>query len=275
MQIYSFGYEGWGPYPDKLLALLREVSAQRSFGAPLLVDTRVRREVRAPGFTAKGIAGWATRQNYRWIPELGNAYIGGARSQHTVDRGWGNIAILDGRAIAPLADLIQRLDGERRNVIFFCHCPLPRHNCRADGSDCLDCHRSAIAELLSEELVRRGEPFAIQEWPGGKAREVALELAPSLVRKLLAPNYRKSIPFDPTAWPQLRCLPWGSRVVATSSGPEQAGAAFVTGPAKPTAGSDWLLPVLTRPVAGEALEALRAEAERFMWRHGLGALTNP
>lgn len=276
MTIYSFGYEGWGPHVPRLLDTLRQVSRSRGRGEPLLVDTRIRREVRAPGFTPAGIREWATHRNYRWLQGLGNVYMGGQHGPHTVERpGWRNIAILDGREIATLAELAGRAERAGRDVIFFCHCPLPRHNCQADGSGCFDCHRSAIGELLAEELARRKLALTIQEWPGGRPEEIAISLPGPLVRKLLARQYRKTIPFDPQAWPGLLCLPWGSRVLAEEDGAESPAAGFISGPARPAKGQDWLLPVLARPAPGNELAGLAALSEAFVARHGLGPVPAP
>lgn len=273
MTIYSFGYEGWGPHVPRLLEVFRQVSQARGRGEPLLVDTRVRREVRAPGFTPAGIKEWATPENYRWLQGLGNVYMGGQHGPHTLERpGWRNIAILDGREIATLADLAERAERAGRDLIFFCHCPLPRHNCQADGSGCFDCHRSAIGELLAEELARRELAFSIQEWPDGRPEEVQISLPRPLVRKLLARHYRKTLPFDALESLGLLCLPWGSRVLVTEEGADSPALGFISGPARPAKSQDWLLPVLAQPLPADDLAELAALSTAFVARHGLGPL---
>jgi hypothetical protein len=49
--LFSWGYYGWGNASPQLLELVDAIEEKRGFQPPIFVDIRIRREVRAPGFS--------------------------------------------------------------------------------------------------------------------------------------------------------------------------------------------------------------------------------
>jgi hypothetical protein len=153
LSAFSWGYFGWGNATDKFVELVDAVESQRGFAPPVFVDTRIRRNVRAAGFTSQAFEILLGPHRHRWMPELGNRFI--------VTRQGPPIQIADPQAAYELLALILKLARENRRVLFFCGCVWPRK----DAVTC--CHRDTIAALLLNAARAHGQSLEIVEWPGG------------------------------------------------------------------------------------------------------------
>ncbi|MBM3271218.1 MAG: hypothetical protein FJZ01_26595, partial [Candidatus Sericytochromatia bacterium] len=135
LSAFSFGYAGWGPHTEKLIRTFDVVERARGFEPPLIVDTRIRRNVRAVGFRGTALAD-RLGDRHRWLRELGN---------RNVLTGEDGIAIDHPEAARTLLTWIREEAARYRRLIFFCSCG------PVEG-----CHRQAIASLLLEEAKIQG-----------------------------------------------------------------------------------------------------------------------
>jgi hypothetical protein len=53
--LFSFGYWGWGNSTKQLIDTFDALEFSRGFKPPVLVDIRISRSVRAPGFNASAL----------------------------------------------------------------------------------------------------------------------------------------------------------------------------------------------------------------------------
>jgi len=51
--LFTWGYYGWGNHTPDLVKAVDAVETSRGFQPPMFVDIRIRRSVRAAGFTAR------------------------------------------------------------------------------------------------------------------------------------------------------------------------------------------------------------------------------
>ena len=155
---YTFGYWGWGTNTDRLVKLAAEWEEKAGRQAPLWVDIRWSRSVRAPGFRDAAFARASGEALYRWMQGLGNSAIGE-----------GGLKIANPEEAPRLLDAIMEAHEQRRRVIFFCACQLLREN----GE--ITCHRGHVANLVLEAARRGGQELTIQEWPGGEPERHTFE----------------------------------------------------------------------------------------------------
>src|SRR6478609_8737879 len=113
--LFSFGYHGWGNHIADLVRAADAVEAARGFALPVFVDTRIRRSVRAAGFTGNAF-GNLLGDRHVWMPRLGN--------KHILTGTGPSIQIADPDAADDLLDLA--FYQPERRVIFFCACKWPR-----------------------------------------------------------------------------------------------------------------------------------------------------
>lgn len=241
LTLFSFGYHGWGNHTAEFVRAVDAVEAARGFAPPVFVDTRIRRSVRATGFTGNAF-GMLLGDRHVWLPRLGN--------RHVLSRTGPFIQIVDPTAADELLDLaVGRPD---RRVIFFCACKWPR----CDGA--VKCHRVEVGRLVLAAAGRRGIELEVVEWPGGEPRRIRLDVPAPLLRAVQAG--RASIPLPPHVTPADGAgLAWGSVAVMRSGGKE---CARLVGPAVKQAGG-WALPVHGDP---EAVDEFRRD-------HGLVPMT--
>lgn len=215
VEIFTFGYWGWGSETTRLLELTAAVERERGFEAPCFVDLRVSRSVRAEGFRERSFEQLAGPDRYRWMPELGNKRV--------ADHGEG-IEIVDPRAAETLLDLAIERGARRQRVIMFCACEWPGTS--ADPG----CHRRVVADLLIAAGKRRSVPVVAGEWPGGAPLDIEAEVSVDELFRL-----RDSATTLKTDLPDtvLAGLPWGSRVTARAG---EYGYTFVSGPARMSRG---------------------------------------
>lgn len=73
--IFSWGYYGWGNHTRRLVEAVDAVEASRGFRPPVFVDIRIRRSVRAAGFTGPAFEKLLEQGRHRWMKSLGNKFI--------------------------------------------------------------------------------------------------------------------------------------------------------------------------------------------------------
>lgn len=253
IEVFTFGYEGWGSETRLLVKGIDAVEEARGYGPPVFVDTRIRREVRAIGFRGNAFGNLLGEGRYLWEPRLGN---------DSILTGAAEVSIHDPAAVGEIIGLASELSREKGRVIFFCHCPLP-----------VECHRSVVAELLRDEASRKGIDLGIAEWPGGEPVSISTNVSNELLGQLR--RGRRSIPIARVMdLARIAGLPWGSAVHAKGPG----GSVWVTsGPAR-VSGGKWYLPVFSvEPFDSEedALEAGRGmrEAEGYLAMRSTGKLS--
>ena len=145
--LFSFGYWGWGSATTQLVQAIDAVEAARGHAAPLFVDIRISRSVRAKGFDGSAFEAVVGPPRYLWLDALGNLGI----------QDGGDMRIKDPTAANTLLDIAERCAHENRRVLFFCACATPSK-----------CHRSAVTQLLLKAAARRKLPVEVVEWPGGE-----------------------------------------------------------------------------------------------------------
>jgi hypothetical protein len=148
LTLFNWGYKGWGNAIPQLLETTELLEKSRGYKAPIFVDIRFRRAVRAEGFKEKAFENELGSERYHWMKSLGNANIGGTES---------GVRISDPESVGALLDLAVAEENNNRRIIFFCSCdPL-----------FAGCHRHTVGKLLLKEAKKRGVPLKIEAWPGG------------------------------------------------------------------------------------------------------------
>ena len=223
MQVFSWGYANWGRATGQLVAATSEVERQRGFQAPVFVDVRLRRAVRAPGFVGNAFRDVVGDEHYFWMPDLGNASI----------LTGGKNRIARPAAAEELLDLVVECLRDGARVIFLCSCESP--------FGLQWCHRRQVAELLRDAAKRRRVELRVSEWlcerPSAESRVV--RVSPEILRKVEKGAAQVSL--GTTRMPEeLVGLPWGS-IVTLRAGAQKLPVAV--GPAAFRAGS-WVLPRL-------------------------------
>ncbi len=233
LEIFSFGYEGWGNATPELVRSVDAVEAARGFDPPVFVDVRIRRGGRAVGFREKTFEQFLGETRYRWMKELGN---------DSVVTGEDEIRIHDPSAAPELIRVAREVGAERRRILYYCHCLVP-------GS----CHRAVVAGLLVSAAAKSRAALKVEEWPGGEASRATLPVDGTLLQQVR--KGRRSVQLGSELPPvALLGLPWGS-VVELGSGDESAW--VVSGPARFSSGQ-WYLPVMAGDAFGSEAEASAA-----------------
>lgn len=203
IQIVTFGYYGWGNATPQLVRAVDAVEASRGFKPPIFVDIRIRRAVRAAGFSGTAFENLLGSNRHRWMKELGNKRIITGKGPF--------IQIAKPSAAGDLLDLAIAAAEDGRRVIFFCGCAWPRDSGR------IACHRTTVASLLLQVARRRESKLEVVEWPGGVPRQIAFDLSEEPFSSLKAGG--RTIPFGrgldlATA----ASMPWGSIATLRSDG---------------------------------------------------------
>src|SRR4051812_18396062 len=73
--LFTWGYYGWGNATPQLVEAGNAVEQSHGFEPPLFVDIRIRRSVRAKGFTGPAFEKFLGPQRHRWMKSLGNNWI--------------------------------------------------------------------------------------------------------------------------------------------------------------------------------------------------------
>lgn len=224
IQLFTFGYYGWGNSTPQLVQAVDAVERSRGFKPPIFVDIRIQRAVRAPGFTGNAFGELLGAKRYRWIKALGNKQI----ETRTGPR----IQIAEPSAANDLLDLAMEAAKDQRRLIFFCGCEFPR----CDGR--VNCHRTTVAALAIKAARRRGRNTEVVEWPGGDPNQLDLPTDIKSFNDLL--RGKLNIPTGNMALRESAGIAWGSTATISADGQNVKA---VIGPAQ-FRRQAWQLPVL-------------------------------
>lgn len=203
--LFSFGYWGSGNATPALVSAVEQAEAMRGFAAPLWVDIRISRAVRAAGFRERAFER-LLGSHYLWMPELGNVCVQERRA---------GIRIARPAAAGELLD--RALSASTRRVIFFCACAVPR-----------GCHRYAVAALVKQAATTRGLDASVVEWPGGEPCSLSMRLLPQLFSSVRRGAHRTlPLPSGMSAG-AAASLPWASLATLQSA---EASVSMLVGPA--------------------------------------------
>lgn len=255
LTLFTFGYCGWGNHTPDLVAAVDAVETHRGFQPPIFVDIRIRRSVRAAGFTGPAFERLLGPNRHRWMKSLGNMFI--------ESRTGPPIQIADPSAAEELLDLALASAADKQRLLFFCSCEWPQ----CDG---IACHRTTVAGLVLKAARKRGSQLEVVEWPGGEPKQIDLEVSAkdfAAVRK-----GRKTVPLGKPGKPvdlaRVAGLPWCSIATLRSDGDTLH---RVVGPVS-SRRSGWALPVLNRFVdPGAGLVEYEQEARKLRQSWGLDA----
>jgi hypothetical protein len=243
LQIFSWGYWGWGTSALQMIAAADAAEKRRGVGPLMFVDIRLKRAVRAPGFRGDTLERLLGRKRYRWMPTLGNANVSTGRPAK----------IACPQAADHLLDLA--LDCQERNarVIFFCACESPKASW---------CHRHQVTQLLKGSARRRDLSVEIHEWPGGKpaSRARDLRVSPEVLRSVRLGA--KAVPLNRVRVPaEFAGIPWGTIAMLKAGHDEYP---VAVGPAAYRQGT-WVLPRFEDEDADSAdnVPAVRRQAARL------------
>lgn len=206
VKLFTWGYYGWGNHTPQLVKAVDAVETSRGFEPPMFVDIRIRRSVRAVGFTGPAFERQLAKlgeNRHRWMKSLGNKFI--------ETRTGPKIQIAEPKAADDLLDLAIESAQHKQRLLFFCSCQWPR----CEGK--IACHRTTVAGFVLKAAKRRGKEVQIVEWPGGNPKRIELEVSAKdfdAIRK-----GRMTVPlgkrFDLA---ELAGLPWGSIATLHSDG---------------------------------------------------------
>ena len=229
---FTWGYWGWGTHAEEFVRNVDAVERARGWRAPLFVDIRIRRTVRAPDFQQNAFEKIVGQRRYRWMKALGN------RSIVTKKR---RMEIADQNAADDLLEHILHARDQKRRVLFFCACEYP------GTAHSPNCHREAVAGLLLKAAHRKGVHLTVVEWPGGEPKTAELRTSPQVVKKVLRGATRVALPnLSQKDKRKYTALPWCSRIKLFS---DENSLAIVSGPAK--IGREWFLPILGPEISRE------------------------
>jgi hypothetical protein len=256
--VFTWGYWGWGNATAQFVRLADAAEAARGFAAPMFVDVRISRSVRAKGFNGNAFGQLVGVGRYRHLPGLGNLAVLGVSGP--------TIQIKDPARALDLLHIALGLAGADRRVLFFCSCEFPRLE---ENENC--CHRVTVARLVLEAATERQLPLEVVEWPGGEPQVLDLRLPPAEAGKLLRGG--KSVPLGqelPSA--SFGSLPWGS-IARVHSAIGEFGVAV--GPARYGRGG-WYLPVPWETADKDAsIPGLQAKASQWRREFGYEARATP
>lgn len=254
--IFTWGYYGWGNHTPKLVEAVDAVETSRGFKRPMFVDIRIRRSVRAAGFTGTAFEDLLGKGRHKWMQTLGNKFIKTKTGPQ--------IQIADPAAADELLDLAVKSARQGQRLLFFCSCQCPKW----DGK--IACHRTTVAELVLKAAGKQGVPVVIVEWPGGEPKQIDLNLTPKDFAAVR--NGRWTVPLGKQPdLAEVAGLPWGS-IATLHSGSEKLHR--MVGPAS-LHKNGWALPVLffyNDPTA--TLSMYKKEAKKLRKAWGYDAASN-
>jgi hypothetical protein len=248
LTLFTWGYWGWGGSTrstHKLLHAVDVAEKKRGFKPPIFVDIRLRRSVRAKGFSGDAFARVVGAARYQWMPLLGNRSIATGESRIQID------CPSHARELLQLAIECHH---QKRRVIFFCACP--------DLNNKI-CHRKNVAHLVLREAARKDRRIQIVEWPGGGPTHTTLDVTPEILKKV--DSGRKSVPLrKPVDLKEFAGLPWGS-VVTLQAGKQTL--PIISGPAKYH--GNWCLQVVRSGDIDSDAKPLKRWGVMFLRKTGL------
>ena len=195
LTLFTWGYYGWGNHTPDLVKSVDAVERIRGFQPPSFVDIRIRRQVRAAGFTGPAFEKLLGPARHRWMKSLGNSAV--------ETRTGPNIQIAEPAAADELLDLAVESARHEQRLLFFCSCQWPR----CDGE--IACHRMTVAGLVLDAATKRGIDVELVEWPGGDPQEIELEVSRKDYHAIR--NGRKTVPLSTSLdLARMAGLPWCS-----------------------------------------------------------------
>jgi hypothetical protein len=246
LQLFTWGYWGWGTSARQLVAAVDAVESARGFEPPVFVDVRWKRQGRAADFVGSRFESLLGGDRYRWLQGLGNKAIddGGMEIARPQDAGL-------------LLDLAIAAAEDRRRLIFFCACEFPLNN--AGGR----CHRSMVAEVLLAAAKRRGVKAETAEWPEGKPERQVVEVSPADFAKLRRGG--RSVPLrESFNLGEMAAVPWYSVAIVLERGTGEAVAVRVCAARFNTRAGEWYLPVIGEVRPADDVFAMLRESK---WMH--------
>lgn len=254
MTIFTWGYYGWGNHTPQLVKAVDAVKTDQGFEPPIFVDIRIRRAVRAAGFTGPAFERLLGQDRYRWMKSLGNKFI--------ESRTGPNIQIADPSASDALLDLAIESAQRKQRLLFFCSCQWPRCNGK------IACHRSTVAGLVLKAARKRGVAVEVVEWPGREPKHIVLNVKPKVFAAVR--QGRTTVPLDTQLeLAEVAGLPWCSIATLCSDGEKTH---RVVGPA--AAKKDgWALPILSID-ALTGINEYKKEAEKLRKALGLESVAS-
>jgi hypothetical protein len=156
--LFTWGYYGWGNHTPQLIQAVDVVEMNRGFEPPIFVDIRIRRSVRAAGFTGQAFEKLLGTERHRRMKSLGNKLIETRTGPH--------IQIADPDTADDLLDLAIESARHKERLLFFCNCQWPRR----EGE--IACHRTTVAGLVPKAAKKRKVQVEIVEWPGGNPKHI-------------------------------------------------------------------------------------------------------
>lgn len=247
---FSWGYYGWGNRTSELVAALDAVERSRGFKPPIFVDIRIRRSVRAKGFTGTAFEMLLGPSRHYWMKSLGNLHI--------LSRTGPKIQIAEPESVKDLLALATEKQKAKQRLLFFCSCQWPRCDSK------IHCHRATVAELLLNEARKQGVSLELSEWPGGERKHINLDVDPQVFKAVR--NGRTTILVGNDGnLADIAGLPWCSVATLHSEGESIH---RIVGPAKQSQGQ-WCLPVLwgfkDRTATDIAVYEKQADKMRIAW----------
>lgn len=251
--LFAWGYYGWGNHTHRLVEAVDAVETSRGFRPPLFVDIRIRRSVRAAGFTGPAFERLLGRNRHRWMKSLGNKFI--------QSRAGKPIQIAQPKAVEELLDLAIESGRHDQRLLFFCSCQWPKSGGK------VTCHRCTVAGLVREAAKRRRVAVDVVEWPGGEPRLIDLDVSTRDFNAIR--NGRKSVPLGSSVQlAEVASLPWCSVATLNADGKSLR---RIVGPTI-RQGKAWVLPVFDTSLDSDAkLEAYTREAAQMRRALGLDA----
>lgn len=253
--LFAWGYYGWGNHTRQLVEAVDAAETGRGFEPPIFVDIRIRRSVRAAGFTGPAFEKLLGPKRHRWMKSLGNKFI--------QTRTGPTIQIAKPQAAEELLDLAVESGKTKQRLLFFCSCQWAK----TDGE--VACHRCTVAGLVLAAARRRKAPVEVVEWPGGEPKRIGLDVSTrdfSAVR-----TGRKSVPLSSSVeLAEVAALPWCSVATLNAGGKTLH---RIVGPAA-RQGDGWVLPVFDTTLNADAKsEDCTREAVKMRRAFGLEATT--
>src|SRR5262245_36744346 len=109
--LFTWGYYGWGNHTQQLVKAVDAVETSRGYKPPIFVDIRIRRSVRAAGFTGTAFEKLLGADRHIWMKSLGNKFI--------QTRTGKSIQIAEPKTADKLLDLAIESDRHNQRLIFF------------------------------------------------------------------------------------------------------------------------------------------------------------
>lgn len=249
LQLFSWGFSGWGNATRQLVAAIDAAERQRGFTPPMFVDIRFKRSGRAAGSVTM-----SSRTSSAGAATVGCGFSG-TRTSETGQRA----EIESPSAVHQLIDLARDAADRGSRVIFFCAYESPTRTC----------HRHIVSARVRRVARHRGLQVQIQEWPGGSPSRSPVVVR---VRPKVLTNVRrgaKRVPLDqkrvPVRWTG---IPWGT-IVVLRAGQEEL--AVAVGPAQCRA-ETWFLPIFCEQEGGRpaGVGTLPGKVARMRRRYKLG-----